>query len=602
LENRLASARAAWLQQVQKSGESADALRLAEQWAPAIRSEDELGKAILSLWIEQAKGALANSDHAAARRWLTSIDRHFADTPAAEDLRKAMHEQARSKLAPGKTLVVAVRTLPENLSPATAWTEIERQSLGLLFERLYQVDQETALGAHYVPRLALALPPRDLDLSIALRRDAYFASGERVTAADVRNTASLMVNPDASGRPALWREFFDGLPVAEDPLHAKIRYQQGLFDPLAPLTFWILPRFYKGAELKHADNADFAKAPIGSGPFQFQGKKQEDDRAVALFEANPHDLRRGAITAIRMVKWTDPGKDLGKPLPHLILDAPTDQLPALQALGYSERGTKSPGRITFLAVNHRRPALGSVNVRRAIAHAIDREGLLNRHFRSEAVKAKHHTAANSLFPRDSWANAPAPRVPADLFNAEQARSSARAAKEDTSEIALTLKYPLGDARVKASCEEMASAIGAIFRDAGIKANVQAQGLPPAALRHALAQREYDLLYLSEDGFDDPVRLALLFDRDESATRAGGSNYLGYDSDAKLHELTRAALQHRQFREVEDNMQAIHVHLTKTMPAIPLWHLDVHVLALPSLQTQPLNPRGVFDRIREWKLN
>src|SRR5262249_25650336 len=99
-----------------------------------------------------------------------------------------------------------------------------------------------------------------------------------------------------------------------------------------------------------------------------------------------------------------------------------------------------------------------------------------------------------------------------------------------------------------------------------------------------------------------VRLSLLFDRQENATQPGGSNYLGYDSDIKLQALLRAARQHRQFSAVQENMQAIHVHLYETMPAIPLWQLDVHVLAHPSLRTPALDPRGVFQRVREWRVN
>ena len=110
-----------------------------------------------------------------------------------------------------------------------------------------------------------------------------------------------------------------------------------------------------------------------------------------------------------------------------------------------------------------------------------------------------------------------------------------------------------------------------------------------------------MLYTSADSLDDPVRLALLFDRQDDATRAGGTNYLGYDNDVKLTELLSAALQHRQFAAVQENMQGIHVHLYETMPLIPLWQLDVHVLTHPSLRTPALDTRAVFASVREWKI-
>jgi hypothetical protein len=126
-------------------------------------------------------------------------------------------------------------------------------------------------------------------------------------------------------------------------------------------------------------------------------------------------------------------------------------------------------------------------------------------------------------------------------------------------------------------------------------------LSPAELRKAVNERDYDLLYTRVDGLDDPVRLALFFDRQEDATRVGGSNYLGCEDD-KLHELLRTALQHRQFSVLQESMQAIHVHLYETMPAIPLWQLDTHVLIHPSLRALPLDARSVFANVREWKLD
>jgi peptide/nickel transport system substrate-binding protein len=292
---------------------------------------------------------------------------------------------------------------------------------------------------------------------------------------------------------------------------------------------------------------------------------------------------------------------LPNPLPHLILDPPTDQLPAFKELGYAEFAGMTSPCVHFLAVNHRRPSLAWAPVRRAIARALDRQTLLNRHFRSDVLKNKHHATANGLFPRESWANAVAPRVPEELFSAEQARSFAREVKKQSATLELTLKYPAADTRVKAACAEIARMIEAVFQEAQVKADVQPRGLPPHALRKAIHERDYDLLYTCEERLDDPVRLAILFDRQDDATGAGGSNYLGYDNDGKLHDLLRAVLQHRQFTAVKENMQAVHVHLYDRMPVIPLWQLDTHVLIHPSLRTPPLNPRAVFANVRQWKI-
>ena len=160
-------------------------------------------------------------------------------------------------------------------------------------------------------------------------------------------------------------------------------------------------------------------------------------------------------------------------------------------------------------------------------------------------------------------------------------------KGETAALEWTLKYAADDPRVQAACAEMAKVIRSVFEDAKIKAVVHAQGLPPHALQKALREHDYDFAYTSEADLDDPVRLALFFDAS--------------DGDAKLQQLLRTTLQYRQFTTLQENMQTVHVHLYETMPLIPLWQLDLHVLAHPSLRVPPLDARSVFARIAEWKL-
>lgn len=89
-------------------------------------------------------------------------------------------------------LYVGVRQLPEFLSPATAWSDAEKQALELIFESLVQpANGPDALQWHEA-RLAARLPDAEaLQRRIALRRDAYWSNGERLIPADVRHTIQL---------------------------------------------------------------------------------------------------------------------------------------------------------------------------------------------------------------------------------------------------------------------------------------------------------------------------------------------------------------------------------------------------------------------------
>ena len=634
LQDQLVKTRGDWL----RSETDAEALKLADRWLPVTAKDSPLRAAILQLWVRQAKAGLEKTDFALARSWLHRIEGAFQNDAAIDEIRKPMRDravnllkesqtmpdapairaledaftlwprlpEARDTLARRKgtyrTLVIGVPSLPEQMSPATAWTEVEKQALELLFDRLYAVEWQQVLGRRYRPQLAADLPDGALTAPLPLRRDVYWSSGERLTAGDLRRTAHMMNQPESAGRSALWRDVLEVPRLEGSPFHLTIGYRQGLLDPLAPLTFHVLPQYYHGKQLERADDSTFAKAPVGSGPYQYVGRKQEAGRAFAVFQANPHDLRPpiSSVREIRMSAWTDARKDLPKPLPQLILDAPTNQMPALKELGYVELRSGESPCVSYLAINHRKPSLASASVRRAIAHALDRQALLNRYFRGPALNEKYHATSNGLLPRDSWASCPAPRVPAELFDPEQARSFARKAKSDSASLNWTLKYPTGDPRVKGACEEMARTIATTFQEAGIQANVNPVGLPPHDLRKAIQERDYDLAHRSTASLDDPVQLALFFDPSPDATRAGGSNEMGYDSDVKLQELLRSALKHRQFSVAQTSMHAVHAHLYEAMPAIPLWQLDLHVLALPSLRVPALQSRPVFAQIRHYE--
>ena len=235
------------------------------------------------------------------------------DAPAVRLLEEALQlwprlPEGRDTLARRKgtyrSLLIGVRALPEQLSPATATTVVEKQTLDLLFDRLYQMENR-----RFVPQLAAALPEQ----TIPLRRDVFWSSGERVTAADLRHTA-LLTNP------TLWRDFLETPRFEGNPFTVHIGYRQGLFEPLAPLTFYVLPQLVRRqAWLERADDMDFAKMPVGSGPYQYAGRKVEGAKINAVFHANPYDLRGEPRSwrEIRMTAWSDAKMDLPRPLPAL---------------------------------------------------------------------------------------------------------------------------------------------------------------------------------------------------------------------------------------------------------------------------------------------
>ncbi len=175
-----------------------------------------------------------------------------------------------------------VRELPENLSPATAFTNSEIQSLDLLFRRLIQVhasDGRPSLLPRSHRRLSTKRRPPSSKFNFAAMLLVRRRTPDQCRRPPYRATSGIDLD---------WRELLD-LPRAEGrPFNLQWTAKQGLLDPLAPLRLYILPEKYRGQPLMRADNADFAKAPLGNGPFQYAGRQQEGKRTVAVFRANPY--------------------------------------------------------------------------------------------------------------------------------------------------------------------------------------------------------------------------------------------------------------------------------------------------------------------------
>jgi peptide/nickel transport system substrate-binding protein len=630
LEASLLDVRSRLLKQRVQQGDLPAALARADMWLPLYSEGSPLRAVVRKIWLDEAAALVKADNFKQARVWLDRLERDFPASADADDLRSALRERAEKLVAEAKempgaqqklqealdlwprlpgardelekqrqtyqVLRVAVRTLPEALSPATASTDVEKQALELLFEGLVQSRTHPILGRTFRPLLVEDLPEGGTSLRTRLRRDIFWSDGSRLTAADVRHT--LLLN--RPGRGFAWRDLLEVPRFEGNLFRLDLAYRQGVLDELAPLTFKILPQRFGNKPLEQADDAEFAKAPLGSGPYQYLGRHVEAGAARAVFRANPYHVRAGqrepgSLREIHLLPW----QERWPAPPQLVWDVPTAQLASLRTQGYSDLRVLPTPRVYFLAINQRRPALAQEALRRALAHALDREALLKQHFRSPAEAPVHHSA-NGPFPRDSWASAAPPRVASELYNVERVLALVKQLKSAKDLPELTLKYPDDDPRVAAACADLARQVGERFAAGGVKIALRPQALPPRALRQALEHRDYDLLYHSIDHADEPWRLWSLFDPQPDAMNPGGTNYLGCE-DAKLQSLLRSALQHRSFPVVREIMQGIHAHLVEAMPLIPLWQLDTHVAVHASLRLPPVEALALFSDITEWKL-
>lgn len=557
------------------------------------------------LW-QQAR-AVEKKDKPAAVRLMRTAEAIWPQLPGLQDERLKL-----SNAYP--VLYVGVRQLPESMSPGTAMTDCERQVVEFLFEGLVKPVYEPGLGQRYETGLAEGRPRLvSLGRQFQLVHGARWSNGELVTASDVHGTVQLLKDRDWSGFAPEWADLVQGARF-DDPFRFTLTLNRGYFDPLALMAFKVLPARY----LRHMEDPGFAANPVGSGPFQYQGRKQEGGRSYSLFHANPQygtradKDHRPLIREVRLFRSDEPAVDFQRKrggAMHLLLDLPTEKIKQLES---PEAGLQNEvqvvtlrnRRVFFLAVNHRRSELQSQDLRKAVSYALDRDKMLNDHFRvnlDDPVKPTIHRWLNGPYPRGSWACAPEfevndPNNPYYPFQPNRVRSLAEKAQMNGKK--LTLKFPNDDPRIEMVCgyiqTQVRNATGLVL---------ELKGLSPRELRKQVeVEHDYDLAYYHWDYANEAYWLWPLFDP-EAAGR-GGRNFLGVN-DPELQMLFRRALVHRQFKEVQELTWQIHRELYEKMPLIPLWQLDTHIAVHRELQTVPqpkeLDPQVVFAEVEQWRL-
>ncbi|HLN30742.1 MAG TPA: ABC transporter substrate-binding protein [Gemmataceae bacterium] len=618
------------------------ALRLAEDYPKAEKVHLE----IVRLLATQAEQALQDDNYREARKRLLLLQAQFPDSPALVSVRQRLHDKAEvlkqeavklaakgdkagielalaklrvaeeidpklqglhelfTKLRFGSSppLLVGVAELPQQMSPALAFTDSEKQAVELMFESLVRLTEGDA-GPRYVPELAAELPRQThLGREFSLKQNAYWSNGDRVTATDVRHTISLLSDSNWKGRIPEWAKLMGPGTIDEDNFRIRLTLLQGYIDPLSLMGFKILPE-----KIQRADDPEFATKPIGSGPYFFKNL----DGEYAVFTANSgYELRSPeaplpTIREIRFFHSKDPARDFQNGRLHLLLDLPTHRLKELRSLRDVTLKTMTNRRIYFLAVNHRHKALESVDLRRAIAHAINREDILNKFFRDGTA---HHKPLSGPYPPKSWACDK--NIKADPFDQTLAKSllMARVNMGRGAPGKLTLKYPKvgedDDPTIASAC----AAIHDQLHEVGIE--VELQPRTPHELRHDVeVLHDYDLAYYHYDYPDESYCLWPLFDN--GAVGQGEGNYLGYQNDSNLQSLLHSAMNHRQLAKVQEVAHQIHILMYERMPFIPLWQLDTHLaihdnLKIPGLtdesaSTSSIDPLLIFDNAQRWRL-
>ncbi len=271
------------------------------------------------------------------------------------------------------------------LNPILAQNAVESSIDGLIFDELVTIDNH----GHEVPDLAAIVPTQQnggisnngLTITYHLRHGVKWQDGAPFTSRDVKFTWQAIMNPKNN---VLTRKGYDNVASLDTPdaytivLHMKRIYPPEIdtFFGESDTPYRILPQHLL-AQYSNLDQIPFNASPVGTGPFRF-ARWERGDRIV--LDANPQYFR-GAPHIAQITILIVPDQDTAQ---TLLESHQADVEFEVTAMSYHNM-ISNPNLTGLLAnapsytailFNTARPPLNDVNVRRALAYAIDSKTLI----------------------------------------------------------------------------------------------------------------------------------------------------------------------------------------------------------------------------------
>ncbi len=350
---------------------------------------------------------------------------------------------------PVDELVVLIDTPPRTVDPRLAVDSPSARLSRLIFEGLTEVNDrgepKLVLAAAIDPGATRDPQGRPLSYRVRLRPGLRFHDGTPLTGRDVAYTYTSVMDPTfVTPISGAFRRRFRAVVVDEsDPLLVHFILRRSLATFRTDIVLGIAP-----ARLSQAPNQRFTGLPVGSGPWRLEGAW--DPLAVRLKRHEgwrdyqppaPGQPRRLLFRAIadegaRVLSVLGRGADVAMGgLSPAVVGAAGDH-PRGQVLS-------SPGIAwAYAGFNLRHSALADLQVRQALAMALDRKHII------DTLLAGRARLSQGMFPPEHWAHAKLPSIVHDPVAAERLLDAAGLPRDAKTGIRLRLELKVSTSRLR----------------------------------------------------------------------------------------------------------------------------------------------------------
>lgn len=469
--------------------------------------------------------------------------------------------------SPRGTLTYLVSTEVEHLDPRFPADQLGASLSRLLCASLLQSDAESFLPR---PALAQALTyPAPDRVRVALREGVRFDSGAELTAQDVAANYSALLDPAVGStiRGAFSRVFLGVEALDARTVEFRLRSPEGTHPSLLQ-TPLLRGSDARGPELVVAAGQE--PRFVASGAFRVARFGH------GLLELERREPREGAPRRLRVLTVRDPNT-MALRLLHGAADA-AEVKPEVWELFAGRRGfalhAARSVATQYLGFNTERPPLDRLEVRRALALALDRATLARSKFGSHAV------LATGLLPPSHWAyEGGVEPLRYDLREARAAVRSLGAASRPLVLRTASTRFVM----------TVAQALASMLEEAGL--TVELRGSDLGVLLADLRAGRFDLALLQLPDVSDPWALEAFFHSASIPTAAdprAGNNRWRYRDAALDAALVQGRLA-RTPQERRPHYAEAQRLLSRGLPVVPLWHPDVVFASGPRVGS--LRPRG-----------
>ncbi|MGM0555358.1 MAG: ABC transporter substrate-binding protein [Myxococcota bacterium] len=489
---------------------------------------------------------------------------------------------------PPEGFTVLLDAAPKGLDPRFATSDASAKLVGIHHAGLVSVDTESG-----EPELELAESierKSSTHYEIVLKKGLTFHDGEPLTAEDVEYTLMELDSDTVNSPYAGTTRRIKAFEVVDD---RRIRIE--LEEPYAPflsdLAIGIVPKHLCGGEPQCPEQS------VGAGPFKFA--RQEGDK---LFVFEKFDDYVGGAPQLDRVIFKAVEDDNTRLLAllgntaHLVQNAVQPlMLPVVEKADKLEMKSAPSFKYTYLGLNLEHEILDDVKVRRALAHGIDRDAIVEYKFQGYARLSSGMLAPNH------WAYEPdVRRYDYDPERAKELLDEAGFPDPDGDgpQMRFELEFKVSASKFRKSVADLiAHQLARV--GVGIKVRAYEWGTFFADIK----SRNFAMTTLQWPSVLDPGLYRWIFHSENipsAENRSAGANRGAYRNsrvDALLEKGQRESDPEAR-KAIYGEIQKI---LAKELPYISLWHEDNIAIMQQNVEGYYMTPNARFEGLKDTRL-